>query len=94
MDGNFTGAETAIPSNPTKSTLGSIFAMLEPFNRNKAVLTRDTQIAEDLEIDSVAIFDVIMDVEDLYDVTFPMEAISDIKTIGELTDMIETLRKT
>ncbi len=94
MDGIFTGADTATPSTNTQSTLRNLSAMLEPFNRNNKALSRETQIAEDLEVDSVAIFDVIMDVEDEYDVTFPMEAISEIKTIGELADMIETLRKT
>jgi len=93
MDGIFTGTETTTPSTKSQSVLASVLALLEPFNRNKVTLTRDTQIAEDLEVDSVAIFDVIMDVEDNYDVTFPMEAISEIKTIGELADTIEKLRR-
>lgn len=92
MDGIFKGADTATSSPNTQNALGNIYTLLEPFNRNKVTLTRDTQIAEDLEVDSVAIFDVIMDVEDNYDVTFPMEAISEIRTIGELADTIETLR--
>lgn len=94
MDGIFTSTSVneVVSSVEPETVISSVSVMLAPFNRNSVPLTRDTQIAQDLEVDSVAIFDIIMDVEDRYDVTFPMEAISEIKTIGELSDMIETLR--
>lgn len=94
MDGIFTGdaKNNASPSSQPETVLDNVYAVLTPFNRKSVTLTRDIEIAQDLDVDSVAIFDVIMDVEDRYEVTFPMEAISDIKTIGELTDMIEKLR--
>ena len=42
----------------------------------------------DLEVDSTAVFDIIMGLEDHYDVSIPMEMVSDIKTVGELTTAI------
>lgn len=65
---------------------------LAPFNRSGVVLTRDTEISKDMEVDSVAVFDLIMEVEDEYEVAFPMETISDMKTIGDLVKTIETLK--
>lgn len=67
--------------------------LLAPFNRHGINLQRDTDIVADVEVDSVAIFDVVMEVEDSYDVTFPMETISDIKTIGDLVDTIHSVKK-
>ena len=93
MDGTFTGTHTAPPMTKPDTVLSTVCDMLAPFNRSQVTLTRDTKIADELEVDSVAIFDIIMDVEDRYDVTFPMEAISEIQTIGQLSDMIETLRR-
>ena len=92
MDGVFTDTGGEVKSAETTSVLDRVVPLLGPFNRHSIELTRDTDIAQGLEVDSVAIFDVIMDVEDSYDITFPMEAIGDIKTVGDLTDMIETLR--
>ena len=46
----------------------------------------------DLEIDSVAIFDLVMEVEDAYEVTFPMETISDIESVGDLVNTINTVK--
>lgn len=91
MDGSITAtASNTVPAG-SQSVLDTVCSLLAPFNRHLVELTRDTKIAEEMDVDSVAIFDVIMDVEDSYEITFPMEAIADIKTIGDLTDMISNL---
>ena len=56
-------------------------------------MTRDTDIIADLEIDSVSLLDVVMDIEDNYDISIPVNIISEIKTIGELVDAIHTIKK-
>ncbi|MBC6403915.1 MAG: acyl carrier protein [Hyphomonadaceae bacterium] len=48
-------------------------------------------IVSDLEVDSVAVFDLVMRLEDHYDISIPMEMISDIKTVGELIAAIRQL---
>ena len=49
-------------------------------------------IMSDLEVDSTAVFDIIMGLEDHYDISIPMEMVSDIKTVGELTTAIIELK--
>lgn len=65
--------------------------LLEPFNHKGLTLNEETDISSDLEIDSVAVLDFIMEVEDEYDISFPMNRISEIRTIGELVAAIEEL---
>lgn len=72
--------------------LQRVATLLAPFNRNDIVINRGTQIIADLEVDSVAVFDLIMEVEDGYDITFPMETISEMKSVGDLVDTIRTLK--
>lgn len=62
--------------------------LLAPLNRNGATLGYETVIMSELDVDSIAIFDLIMEVEDAYDITFPMEDISEMRTIGELIDRV------
>ncbi len=45
----------------------------------------------DLEVDSVAVFDLVMGLEDFYDISIPMELISDIRTVGELSIAVKEL---
>ena len=68
-----------------------VCSLLEPFNKNGLTLSEQTDISSDLEIDSVAVLDFIMEVEDEYDISFPMNRISEIRTIGELVEAIEEL---
>ena len=70
-----------------------ITSLLEPLNEKSVKMTRDTDIIADLEIDSVSLLDVVMDIEDNYDISIPVNTISEIKTIGELVDAIHKIKK-
>jgi len=48
-------------------------------------------IVSDLEVDSVAVFDLVMELEDHYDISISMEQVSDIKTVGELVICVKEL---
>ena len=66
-------------------------ALLAPFNARGVKITRQTHITTDLEIDSVAVLDLIMEIEDEYGISFPMNLISEIRTVGNLVDAIHQL---
>ncbi|GAB4517385.1 acyl carrier protein [Amphiplicatus metriothermophilus] len=70
-----------------------ICALLEPLNHKGVKLTRDTDLVADLEIDSVSVLDIVMDIEDNYDLSIPVNTISETRTIGELVDAIHALKK-
>jgi acyl carrier protein len=70
-----------------------ICALLEPLNEKAAKLTRDTDLIADLEIDSVSVLDIVMDIEDNYDISIPVNTISETRTIGELVDAIHAIKK-
>ena len=65
--------------------------LLAPFNARGINITRQTHITTDLEIDSVAVLDLIMEIEDEYGISFPMNLISEIRTVGNLVDAIHQL---
>lgn len=65
--------------------------LLAPFNVRGVTLTSQTQITTELEIDSVAVLDLIMEIEDEYGISFPMNLISEIRTIGDLVNAVHQL---
>lgn len=69
-----------------------ICALLEPLNQKGVKLTRDTDLVADLEVDSVAVLDVVMDIEDNYAISIPVNTISETKTIGQLVDAIHAIK--
>ena len=79
-------------SDEKTEVFNKLCELLESFNKKDLTLSNETDISADLEIDSVAVLDFIMEVEDEYDISLPMDRISEIRTVGELVDAISQLR--
>jgi acyl carrier protein len=56
-------------------------------------VSAQTQIVGGLGLDSVAILDFIMDVEDRFDISIPLDRVAEVQTIAELSRAIEALRR-
>ena len=66
-----------------------ICVLLQPYAGEKAELTAATDLSADLEIDSVAAMDLIMEVEDHFDVDVPINLLSEIRTVQDLANVVE-----
>ena len=56
-------------------------------------VSAQTQIVRGLGLDSVAILDFIMDLEDRFDVSIPLDRVAEVQTIAELSRAIEALKR-
>ncbi len=74
-----------------QAVFDKICELLVPYNPMNKTITKQSGIVTDLEVDSTAVFDLIMGLEDYYDVSIPMEMVSDIKTVGELVNTVMQL---
>jgi len=63
--------------------------MISPFLPADAVVTPDMAIGSDIEIDSVQVFDLVMELEDHFDISLPMNVTSEVRTIGDLARAVE-----
>src|SRR5262245_42545085 len=68
-----------------------ICAHLAPYQSGEKPITGETVIAKDLTIDSLAIMDMVMELEDRFDVSIPMSVIAEIHTVDQLADTIRDL---
>ena len=50
-----------------------------------------TQIVGGLGLDSVAILDFIMDLEDRFDISIPLDRVAEVETVADLGRAVETL---
>ena len=53
----------------------------------------ETQIVGGLGLDSVAILDFIMDIEDRFDISIPLDRVAEVRTVADLSRAIETLTR-
>ena len=59
----------------------------------KDTITKDSNILEDLGADSLDIIEMLMTLEEEYGITIPDEQIGQVKTIGQIVELIEKLKK-
>ena len=52
-------------------------------------MTADTRIAEDLGADSLDVVELLMSIEDEFEVEIPDEEIENLKTIGDVVEYIQ-----
>ena len=62
----------------------------EQFDVEEDSITADTKISEDLGADSLDVVDLLMSLEDEFEVEVPDDEIENIKTVGELVKYIES----
>lgn len=63
--------------------------LAEQLDVDADTLTAETDIAKDLNADSLDVVEILMSIEDEFEVEIPDEEIENIKTIGDLVEYIE-----
>ncbi len=76
----------------TRSVRDGIAAALSQTVGRKVEISDDTNIARDLGLDSLAIMNFIMALEDEYDISIPLDRVAQVETVGDLVVAIEELR--
>ena len=61
----------------------------EQFDVEEDSITAETTLADDLGADSLDVVDLLMSIEDEFEVEIPDEEIERIRTVGELVSYIE-----
>ena len=76
--------------HPTRGeVMAEICTQLDAFRSDDAQVIRGaTVISKDLSINSLAVMDMIMELEDRFDVSIPMNTVAEIHTVDELADTI------
>ena len=63
--------------------------IIEEFEIEEELITMNTSLTDELDIDSLDLVDLVMTVEDEFSIELPDEALEGMKTIGDLVKYIE-----
>lgn len=55
-------------------------------------VTPESDIARDLDIDSLTLMNIVMELEDRFDISIPLERMVVVETVGDLAAMLRELR--
>jgi acyl carrier protein len=72
--------------------IAEISGMLSGLNKAGIEITADTDFNADLNVDSVAVMDFVLTVEDRYDISIPINQLSEVNTVGQFADVVANAR--
>ena len=73
-------------------TYARLIELIAPFNRKGIALAEDTSFANDLELDSLTVMDLVANIEDEWDINMPLNILPDLETVGQLADAVVKLK--
>jgi len=79
-------------ANLTGDIRDIIFDTLRSSLPNAVEISEQTHIVDDLGLDSVAVMDFVMEIEDRLDISVPLDKIAEVETLGDLIATVRSLK--
>ena len=67
---------------------GEIRRLLAPYQVDAGPIAGDTVICDGTLVDSLTVMDMIVELEDRFDIAIPMKQVAEIRTVDQLADTI------
>ncbi len=63
--------------------------LLQQFAPQQVTIRGDTDLINDLGLDSLKVMEMLNEVEDIFDITYPLNNLSDLKTVNDFVLQIQ-----
>ncbi|HLP81574.1 MAG TPA: acyl carrier protein [Nitrosomonas sp.] len=67
---------------------------LSALTDSELLITPDTNLISQLSIDSIKLLNLIMEIEDTFDVSIPINGLTDVQTVRQLADLVYKVKST
>jgi len=67
---------------------------LSSLTSSEVTITSETNLISELSIDSIKLLNLIMEIEDTFDISIPINALADVQTVDELASLISRIKST
>lgn len=69
----------------------TLLQRLSRFPSKASDLTAETDLVADMNLDSVNMMELLMEIEDQFDIGFPLNQMANVKTVQDLADQVKQL---
>jgi len=71
--------------------LNEVYEGLAPFAKGEMELSEDTELVGELGLDSMQVMELLLTIEDRFDISVPVNIVPDVVTVGDLARQIHQL---
>lgn len=69
-----------------------LIGLLKQFTKTDMEITESLHIMNDLDLDSVKVMELMMELEDHFDISIPLNSLPDVNTVADLANEIAKLK--
>lgn len=66
--------------------------LIAPFNKKGVEVGETTTFADDLELDSLTVMDLVANIEDEWDIVLPLNRLPELETVGQVADEVARIQ--
>ncbi|PTL36184.1 acyl carrier protein [Candidatus Methylomirabilis limnetica] len=74
-----------------ETILPQLYEILQPYGQVGQILSGETELVADLNLDSLKVMELLLELEERFDISIPLNIVSDVRTIGDFARQIEQL---
>lgn len=79
-------------SSHSDDVKSELISLLKRFTKTDIEITESAHIMNDLDLDSVMVMELIMELEDHFDISIPLNSLPDVNTVADLSQEITKLK--
>ncbi len=80
--------EITLMSGNSTTVQEELISLLKQFTKTDIEITESLHIMNDLDLDSVRVMELMMELEDHFDISIPLNSLPDVNTIADLAEEI------
>lgn len=74
-----------------EAVVPQLYEILKPYAPDGQTLSDETELVADLDLDSMKVMEVLLEVEERFDISIPLNIVPDVRTIRDFARQIEQL---
>lgn len=71
--------------------LTRLFEVIRPFAKDGRELREETELVADLGLDSAQVMELLLEIEDRFDLSIPINVLPDVRTVADLARLLDQL---
>jgi len=71
--------------------LDQLYELVRPYTKKSIELGEETGLIDEVGLDSMKIMDLVMHIEDHFDISVPLNILPDVRTIGDFAGQLQKL---
>ena len=78
-----------MPTSQYAAIFQQVAVLLQEYAPHPVPIHEDTELIDDLGFDSLRVMELLHEVEDVFDITYPLNALSDLRTVKDFVLQIQ-----